>query len=317
MKNNSSFKNFTMYYNRQFSNRIYSAIFLMLIFSVFYSCNNANETRITILHTNDLHSHIEPLPENHGRFPGMGGFARISTIINQIRENTEHVLVFDSGDMFQGTPYFNFYEGSLELRLMSKMGYDAATLGNHEFDNGIESLSNQLKYANFPFISTNYDVEGTLLDGKIKEYHIIETGGIRIGIIGLGVDPDGLVAPHHVDGLKWLDPVVTGDKTAELLKTQYHCDIIIALSHLGFDMGEDRFDDLKVAAQSHHIDVILGGHTHRFMEEPRFVTNLSGKEVIIWQSGQNGVQMGRLDFVFRRGKQTELVNASTIAIKLD
>lgn len=259
-------------------------------------------SRITILHTNDVHSHIEPLPNNHGRFPGMGGFARRAALINKIRSENEHVLLLDSGDIFQGTPYFNYYEGSLELKLMSKMKYDAATLGNHEFDNGIESLNKQLQHAEFPFINSNYDFKGTLLEGKIEPWKIFQLGQIRIGVIGLGIDPEGLIAQSNFAGIKYNNPVTAGDSLALMLKEKYKCHVVIALSHLGFKMDFGRIDDLQVAAATKYIDVILGGHTHTFMNEPVIESNAAGKQVIIHQSGQNGVRLGRIDLLFEKEK---------------
>ncbi len=257
-----------------------------------------SSTRITLLHTNDVHSQIDPFPKNHGRFAELGGFAQRAALVNKIRSENEHVLLLDSGDIFQGTPYFNYYEGSLEFKLMSKIGYDAATLGNHEFDNGIESLNRQLIHAKFPFINCNYDFTGTLLEGKIAPYKIFRKGNVKIGIIGLGIDPAGLIAQSNFTGIRYNDPVKAGDSTAKMLKEKEKCDIVIALSHLGFKMDFGRIDDLQVAASTQYIDVILGGHTHTFMNEPVIETNAAGKPVIIHQSGQSGVRLGRIDLLF-------------------
>ncbi len=270
------------------------------------------ETNITILHTNDVHSHIEPMPLNHGRFPGMGGFARRGALINKIRSENQHVLLLDSGDIFQGTPYFNFFEGKLELQLMSKMGYDAATLGNHEFDNGIENLNKQLQFADFPFINSNYNFGSTILASKILPWKIFRKGRVRVGIIGLGIDPGGLIAKSNFEGITYNHPASVGDSTAKMLKEKYKCNIVIALSHLGFKMDFDRIDDLKVASSTHYIDIILGGHTHTFMNEPVKVNNASGNPVIINQTGQNGVRLGRIDLQFSKerinftGKQYDI-----------
>lgn len=258
--------------------------------------------RIVILHTSDLHSQIDPFPDNHSRFPGMGGFARRAALISSIRKENQHVLLLDSGDIFQGTPYYNFYEGRLELQLMSKMGYDASTLGNHEFDNGMESLSQQLPHATFPFVSTNYQVENTVLEGKTKPWIVIQKGKIKIGIVGLGIDPNGLVNTNNYAGLKYLDPIATGDETARMLKKNQKCHYVIALSHLGYKMSHGRVDDLTLAADTRHIDLILGGHSHRTMEEPEYVINKAGKPVAIIHSGASGVRLGRIDLVFDKGE---------------
>ena len=257
--------------------------------------------KLVILHTNDTHSHLDPLPDNVSNFAGLGGVARRAGLVNKIRSENEHVLLFDSGDIFQGTPYFNFCEGKIELQLMSKLKYDAATLGNHEFDNGIDSLAQQLQYAEFPFINSNYDVAGTALENKIEKWRIIEKGNLRIGIIGLGINPAGLVPESHYKGMKYNDPVETGDATAKMLKEEKKCHFVIALSHLGFRMT-NVIDDEKVAAQTEYIDLILGGHTHTFMKEPKTIINKKGNPVIIQQSGMYGICLGRLDFVFENDK---------------
>lgn len=263
-------------------------------------------TRIVILHTSDVHSHIDPMPLNHSRFPGMGGFAQRAKVVNQIRKENDHVLLLDSGDIFQGTPYFNFYEGSLELDLMTKMRYDAATLGNHEFDNGLESLNKQLKHAGFPFVCANYSFENTLLAGQIEPWVIIEKGPVKIGITGLGIDPDRLVAPSNYKGMVWLNPIEVGDATAKMLKEEKGCHLVIALSHLGLKMDKGRLDDYQLAAASKHIDIILGGHTHTFLDAPIVETNAAGQQVLILHSGQNGVRMGRLDLLFSKNKNNQL-----------
>jgi 5'-nucleotidase len=265
------------------------------------------ETRLVILHTGDVHSHIDPMPMNHPRYPGMGGFAQRAAIVNKLRKEHDHVLLLDSGDIFQGTPYFNFYEGNLELKLMTKMGYDAATIGNHEFDNGLESLNNQLQYAGFPFVSANYSFENTPLAGKIAPWLIINKGPVKVGITGLGIDPDRLVAPSNYKGMVWSDPVSVGDATAEMLKKEHGCDLVIALSHLGLKMDKGRMDDYQLAAESKHIDIILGGHTHTFLDEPIIETNAAGKQILILHSGQNGVQMGRIDLLFSRDENNHPV----------
>jgi 5'-nucleotidase len=257
-------------------------------------------TRIVILHTSDVHSHIDPMPMNHSRYPGMGGFAQRAAIINKIRKENDHVLLLDSGDIFQGTPYFNFYEGSLELELMTMMKYDAATLGNHEFDNGLESLNQQLHHAGFPFVSSNYSFENTVLEGKITPWLILQKGAVKVGIIGLGINPERLIAPSNYQGMTWSNPIAVGDATAEMLKKDKDCDIVIALSHLGLEMDKGRFDDYQLAAASKNIDIILGGHTHTFLDEPIVETNALGQQVLILHSGQNGVRMGRIDLLFTR-----------------
>ncbi|NGM66985.1 bifunctional metallophosphatase/5'-nucleotidase [Sphingobacterium sp. SGR-19] len=256
--------------------------------------------RLTILHTNDVHSRIDPFPMDGSRNQGLGGVARRSTLIDKIRRTEKNVLLVDSGDMFQGTPYFNMFGGKLELELMSKLGYEAGTFGNHEFDNGMESLAEQLHYANFPFLTANYDFSGTPLAGHTKEYIIIEKGGIRIGLTGVGIDVTGLVDPNNHKGMTYLDPVPVVNRIAKMLKENKKCDLVICLSHLGYKYNDDKIDDLKLAARSRHLDIILGGHTHTFLNEPTRVSDLDGKEVWINQMGFAGIRLGRLDVVFNQ-----------------
>lgn len=269
------------------------------------ACNviDKGEAALTILHTNDIHSHIDPFPEDGGRYAGKGGFARLFALIKQVRQSNSNVLLLDSGDIFQGTPYFNFYGGELELKLMSDMQYDASTLGNHEFDNGSQHLAEQIKKAKFPFINSNYNFNNTPLDGIMSPYKIFKKGHLKIGVIGLGIQLKGLVTPKNYQGITYLDPIIEGDKTAELLKKAEKCDLIIALSHLGYQYKSDTVSDITLAKNTAYIDVILGGHTHTFMDEPAIVNNQINKSVIINQSGWGGINLGRIDIVFNNAKQ--------------
>lgn len=256
--------------------------------------------RLTILHTNDVHSRIDPFPMDGSRNQGLGGVARRSTLINKIRGEEKNVLLVDSGDMFQGTPYFNMFDGKLELELMSKLGYEAGTFGNHEFDNGIDRLAAQLHRANFPFLTANYDFTGTILEGRTKEHVIIEKNGLRIGLTGVGIDVTGLVDPNNHKGMAYLDPIPVVNRIAKMLKEDKKCDLVICLSHLGYKYKDDKIDDLKLAAASRHVDIILGGHTHTFLDEPTRVRDLDGKEVWVNQMGFAGIRLGRLDVVFNK-----------------
>lgn len=269
------------------------------------ACRVGNEKQavLTVLHTNDLHSHIDPFPDNKGKYAGKGGFARRFALIKQVRRANPNVLLLDSGDIFQGTPYFNFYGGELEIKLMSDMQYDASTLGNHEFDNGSAHLAEQIKKAKFPFINSNYNFKNSPLNGLISPYKIFKKGPLKIGVIGLGIELDGLVTPQNFLGTEYLDAISTGDKTAELLKKAEKCHLIIALSHLGYRYKNDKISDVVVAKNTKYIDVILGGHTHTFMDEPVIIANKKNKEVIINQTGWGGINLGRMDFVFDQQKQ--------------
>lgn len=275
--------------------------------------------RLTILHTNDVHSRIEPFPLDGSRYAGMGGVARRSALIQKIRSEEKSVLLVDSGDMFQGTPYFNMFGGKLELELMSKLGYEAGTFGNHEFDNGIAGLVKYLDKATFPFLTANYDFRGTLLEGKTKDYTIINKNGIRIGLTGVGIDIEGLVDPKSYEGMKYLDPIPVVNRIAKMLKEDKKCDLVICLSHLGYKYDDDKISDLKLAAQIRHVDIILGGHTHTFLDEPARVKDLDGHEVVIHQVGFAGIRLGRLDVILNKntGKKQILARNYTVDQRYD
>ena len=217
------------------------------------------DIKITILHTNDMHSHIHPF--TNGRNKGLGGMAQRAGIINSIREEENHVLLLDAGDIFQGTPYFNFYGGELEFKLMSQMKYDAATLGNHDFDNGLEGLKKQLPHSNFPFLIANYDFTKTILENKFKAYKVFNKGGVKIGVFGIGIELDGLVPKKLYGNTIYQDPIKTGNHYASLLRNKERCDLVICLSHLGFKYKEDKISDMKFASLTRNIDLIIGGHT--------------------------------------------------------
>jgi 5'-nucleotidase len=253
---------------------------------------------LTILHTNDWHSRIDPFPDNDPKYPGQGGAAKRAALISSIRAEQDNVLLLDAGDVFQGTPYFNFYGGEPEFKLMSAMGYEAATLGNHDFDNGIEGLVNKMPFANFPFVNCNYDVKGTLLEGKLKKSIILNKNGLRIGILGVGIDLVGLVPEANWKGIHYNNPIVAADHEASYLKNERKCDMVICLSHLGFQYDTMKASDHMLAAGSKHIDLILGGHTHTFLEQPVTVMNQIGNAVTINQVGWAGLRLGRLDYHF-------------------
>lgn len=256
--------------------------------------------KITILHTNDVHSHIDPFPKNDPLNPSGGGVIARANLINLVKKDNPHTLVLDAGDVFQGTPYFNFFGGELELKLMSKMGYNASTLGNHEFDNGMEKLSKVLKHANFSFLNSNYTLKNTPLENKIKSHEIFNINGIKIGVFGLGIELEGLVEKKLYKGVKYLNPIEISKDISNDLKYNHNCDLIICLSHLGFSYSKDKniMCDLILAKQTKNIDLIIGGHTHTFLDEPVKVKNLENKDVIINQVGCFGINLGKIDFYF-------------------
>lgn len=271
-------------------------------------------TKITILHTNDTHSRIEPFPNEDPRYPNMGGFARRAALVKEIRRNEENVLLFDAGDVFQGSPYFNYYEGELEFKLMSEMGYNAGTIGNHEFDNGLESLAKQMQFATFPFICSNYDFSNTPLQGKTLPYKVFELDGVKIGVFGLGIELQGLVLDWAFGNTKYIDPAIKAAEMSYTLKKELKCDIVICLSHIGFSYQTKKVSDISIAKQSKNIDIIIGGHSHTFLDKPVIFRNSDGKEVIIAQVGWGGIKLGRIDFYLKKGSKLKIASANTINI---
>ena len=263
-----------------------------------FSCSS--HKNITILHTNDVHSHVEPFSKDHSEFPNKGGFERRATLVSEIRRQNPNTLLFDAGDIFQGTPYFNFYGGEIEFKLMSMLGYDAITIGNHDFDNGMDGLNHQLPNAKFDIISSNYDFKNTILESKVSDYKIYNKSGIKIGVFGLGIELEGLVSKDLYKETKYLDPIEIANDTAKKLKETENCDIVICLSHLGYKYEKfpNKISDLNLAKSTKNIDLIIGGHTHTFMNKPVVVKNNAGNDVLINQVGCFGLYLGRIDFSF-------------------
>lgn len=277
----------------------------------------ASDAKLVILHTNDMHSRIEPFPESDKQWGGLGGMARRATMIEQVRKQEPHVLLLDSGDIWQGTPYFNFFGGELEYKLMTQMGYDATTLGNHDFDNGLEGLQKQLPHAGFPFLIANYDFSKTPLAGRFQPYKVFEKAGHRIGVFGLGIELSGLVADKNFGATLYLDPVAKAKEMVTQLRGPEQCDMVICLSHLGYKYEGAKVDDRKLAAQVSGIDLILGGHTHTFMDAPEPITSPDGRATLINQVGWSGINLGRLDYTFARGtRQPTVAMASVLPVQL-
>jgi 5'-nucleotidase len=269
-----------------------------------------SEYKLTILHTNDQHSRIEPFDATDARNANKGGFARRATLIQQIREQEKNLLLLDSGDIFQGTPYFNFYGGELEFKLMSMMGYDASTMGNHDFDNGLEGFLKVLPNAQFPFITSNYDFSNTILDGKTEKYKIFNKNGIKVGVFGVGIELDGLVGKKQYKETKYLDPVEIAQHYADFLRKEKKCDLVICLSHIGYDFRDEpnKISDKILASKTNNIDLILGGHTHTFLPEPQSFTNKSGRNVLVNQVGFAGLLLGRIDFYLDKNKSVKNIS---------
>lgn len=271
-------------------------------------------TKLTILHTNDVHSRIDPFPMDGSKNEGLGGAAKRASLIKKIRSEEKNVLLFDAGDIFQGTPYFNFFGGELEMKLMSEMGYDAATIGNHDFDLGVDGLEKQLIHANFPLLTCNYDFSDTVLNGKTQPYKIFKKDGIKIGVFGVGIELNGLVPASLYKGTIYKDPLVEAENTSKFLKEQKMCDFVICLSHLGYKYNENKVSDQVLASASSHIDLILGGHTHTFLNTPDRVVNKANKPVIISQVGWAGIVLGRLDIYFERNKKDTCVTCKNLMV---
>ena len=265
----------------------------------FQSCVS-KQKHITILHTNDTHSQIEPFANNHHSYASQGGVARRAIMVEQVRKENPNTLLLDAGDIFQGTPYFNYFGGEIEFKLMSMLKYDAATLGNHDFDNSIDGFYKQLPNAKFDFVCANYDFKNTVLDSHVKPYKIFMRDGIKVGIFGLGIELLGLVNPRMYKETKYLDPIeITQDITREL-KEKEQCDLIICLSHLGYhyENNPETISDLKLAIATENIDLIIGGHTHTFLPKPTIVKNKNDESMLVNQVGAYGINLGRVDFYF-------------------
>ena len=276
-----------------------AAVVALNSLGVLSSCAVNRKKHLTILHTNDVHSHIDVFPKNHSRYANLGGFSRRAALVHAIRQENPNTLLFDAGDFFQGTPYFNFYGGELEIKLMSKMNYDAATIGNHDFDNSIDGLYAQLPHANFDLLSANYDFKNTIMNGQTKPHKIFHVDGLKIGVYGIGIALDGLVSKKLCKETRYMDPYALAQDAEKNLKVHEQCDLVICLSHLGYEyQNEDKPDDVSLAAKTAYTDLIIGGHTHTFLDKPRIVKNKKDKDVLVNQVGCYGINLGRIDFYF-------------------
>ena len=270
--------------------------------------------KLTILHTNDVHSRLEPFPMDGSRNQGLGGVAARAALINTIRAEQEQVLLLDAGDIFQGTPFFNLYKGEPEIKAMAAMGYDAAAMGNHDFDAGLENFATQLKHASFPILMCNYDFTNTPMELKYQPYKIFKKGKLKIGITAVGIEMTGLVPDSLFGNTKYLDPIQKANETAAQLKKEEACDMVICLSHLGYKYSGNKVSDSVLAKETENIDLIIGGHTHTFMDAPELYTNKTGSDVLINQVGWAGIQMGRLDFDFAGFQPKKMSKSHTVIV---
>lgn len=271
--------------------------------------------QLIILHTNDTHSRIEPFPSSDKNFPNMGGVSRRAEIIEAYRKKYKHVLLLDAGDFLQGTPYFNMYRGEVEVKAMNQMRYDACTIGNHEFDVGMERLGELIEMSDFPFICSNYDFSKTNLSGMTKNYTIIEKGPFRIGILGLGVKLYGLV-PQEAYGKTWVkDALEVAKSTSEFLKKKQKCNVVICLSHVGYSYEKESIiSDVKIAESTEFIDIIIGGHTHTFLDSPTFITNKKNQIVLVNQMGWGGTRLGQIELKYSLDKKIYFGNSNTVIV---
>ncbi|MFM2358581.1 MAG: hypothetical protein RLY16_574 [Bacteroidota bacterium] len=272
--------------------------------------------RLIILHTNDVHSRIEPFPMDGGRNQGLGGVAARAAIIDQIRATGEQVLLLDAGDIFQGTPFFNIYKGEPEMKAMAAMGYDAVTMGNHDFDAGLDNFATQLQHVKFPVIVCNYDFTNTPMEGKTIPYRIFRKGKLKIGVTGVGIEMKGLIAENLYGNARYMSPIEHVNNVAAKLKKEEGCDMVICLSHLGYSYKEDsrRICDKILAKETEYVDLIIGGHTHTFLDEPELVSNKIGGSVIINQVGWAGIKLGRLDYEFSKNREKNLTKSHTVIV---
>ncbi|WP_299103174.1 bifunctional UDP-sugar hydrolase/5'-nucleotidase [uncultured Winogradskyella sp.] len=278
------------------------------------SFDSSKITKITILHTNDVHSHIDPFGPDDGRNANKGGVARRATLVESIRQENPNTLLLDAGDIFQGTPYFNYYGGELEFKLMSMLKYDLATIGNHDFDNGIDGLYAQIPHADFEFVSANYDFSNTVMDTHVKPYKILIKDGIKIGVFGLGIKLEGLVDKKMYKETVYHDPIEKAQDMSRILKEEEKCDLVICLSHIGYNYKNkpNKVSDLKLARATKDIDLIIGGHTHTFLPKPTIEKNSVGKNVLVNQVGCYGLYLGKVDFYFNSGKNIKADGASIV-----
>ena len=260
---------------------------------------SADKVKLVILHTNDTHSQVEPSEKSSLATSDMGGYARRMGVIEKIRSKENNVLLFDAGDYWQGTPYFNFFNGRIEIDALNRMKYDATTLGNHEFDNGTDTLAAVIQNLNNPLISSNYDVTNSVIRDFVKPWIVIKKAGLKIGVMALNVNPESLILESNIRDVNYIDPVAKAQEISEYLKNKEKCDLIICLSHLGSDKDSKSVNDFEIARKTKFIDVIIGGHSHTMLENAK-TKNAAGRDVIIAQMAKSGFYLGRIDLLLTK-----------------
>jgi 5'-nucleotidase len=291
-----------------------SLLGLGMLSSAFKLQQDDDHVRIVILHTNDTHSHIDPFPDNDPKYAGLGGVERRAALINKIRSQEKNVLLLDAGDIFQGTPYFNMYGGEIEMKLMTKMGYDASAIGNHDFDDGLDNLAKQLQHASFPLLCANYDFTGTPMEGKTIPNKIFEKDGVKIGVFGLGIELAGLVDSRMYGKTVYQDPLVKAAEQSYLLRKEKNCDVVICLSHLGYKYENEKVSDIVLAKKSLGIDVIIGAHTHTFLDKPVILKNREEKDVYITQVGWAGIRLGKITISTNKKTRKNTLETQSVII---
>ncbi|GAB4380569.1 MAG: metallophosphatase [Calditrichia bacterium] len=270
--------------------------------------------RITLLQTNDTHSRIDPFPMDGGRYQGLGGIARRSSLVKQIRQQNPLTLLVDAGDVLQGTPYFNLFKGTVEYKTMSRCDYFASTLGNHEFDNGVDALFQDLQHAEFDIVNCNFDFGETPLSKRVKTFTTQTMGPIKIGITGVGIDFVDLVAPKNHQGVQYINPFKPLQRVVNYMRNELECSLILVLSHLGYQPHSGKPGDTDLAREVDGIDWIVGGHSHTFMDKPDVITSKGGHTTRILQVGWAGIILGRTDFIF---EENRLMAAHTHLMTVD
>lgn len=272
-------------------------LILLLLFPLTLSAQLSK--KLIMLQTSDVHSRVEPVNQEGDRNYHEGGMVRRATFLKEFRkQNPDNVLLFDCGDISQGTPYYNMFQGEVEVKMMNGMKYDAMTIGNHEFDFGLSNMARLFKMADFPVVCSNYDFDDTVLKGIVKPYVVLKKAGLKIGVLGLGCPLEGMVQANKCEGVKFKDPVAVANEVAAVLKEKEGCDLVVCLSHLGVQYDADR-----LIPNVRNIDVVLGGHSHTFMKEPRTYLDKDGKNVSLMHSGARGVNVGRMDLTLEKKKK--------------
>ena len=271
-------------------------ISIFLIFVLAVSVVAKAQKQIVILHTNDTHSTIEPVSKYSKvkEAAGKAGCVRRATMVKQLREQNPDILLFDSGDFSQGSTFYTMYKGDVEVGLMNIMGYDAATIGNHEFDFGLDNLARLARQAKFPIVCSNCDFTGTPCQDVIKKYCVVVRDGVRIGVFGLTPKIEGLVMKENIAGVKYIDPIQATKEMVSVLRDKERCDIVVCLSHLGWKLAPEYIDDQVLISSTTDIDIVLGGHSHTYMKEMEWVDNAEGKSIPVDQNGKHGAFVGKI-----------------------